>query len=218
MSLTVYLATLNDHKIHEVSKILARRRTPLPHGGFELRTAASLNLPGEWQETGTTFADNARIKVDYLRAHLPAELKDRQDIAILGEDSGICVTALDDAPGIYSKRYCAGDHADQDAANNAKLLAALQGQTDRRAYYVCALAWWQPGKERQPGREVQVFIGESHGTIATESRGSGGFGYDPLFIPKGYSQTFGELSEEHKLTMSHRFYGINAWLDALADS
>lgn len=201
--LSVYFATLNDHKIHEVSKILGS--VTAPPLAVTMHTAASLKLTGSWQETGTTFAANARIKAEFLRA----ALGEPSQMAVLGEDSGICVKALNDEPGIHSKRYSGVTGPSQDGANNDKLLAALADSEDRKAYYVCALAFWHPATG------MQEFRGEAHGTIALGARGAGGFGYDPLFIPDGKTQTFGELPEAAKLTMSHRYQGIRLWAEWL---
>lgn len=206
--LSVYFATLNDHKIHEVSKILAQ--VTAPPVAVQMHTAASLNLAGAWQESGKDFAENAKIKAEFVRAALAGDA-DKAQACVLAEDSGICVAALEGRPGIHSKRYSGVTGPEQDAANNAKLLAELASADDRRAHYHCALAFWHP----KAG--WQSFAGEVHGQIATEARGTAGFGYDPLFVAAGQSKTFGELPEAAKLTMSHRYVGIRAfahWLRA----
>lgn len=223
--ITVFFATLNDHKIYEVSKILASEAEGQAPLGVTMKTVAGLQLPGEWQETGTTFEQNAKIKVEFVREHLlalPDDHPERQaaQVGILAEDSGICVAALDGGPGIHSKRFSelAGDPVtgeDEDAANNRRLLAALAGQSlpsERKAYYHCAVAYWQPGQD------IVCFEGQVHGTIAMETKGTGGFGYDPLFIPDGYEQSFGELPEQLKHRLSHRYRGISAWASWLRHS
>lgn len=145
----------------------------------------------EVDETGTTFEENARLKATTLAPVLKEW--------VLGEDSGLIVPALGGQPGIYSARY-AGTHGD-DAANNAKLLAELAGKTgdDRAAYYVSTAALADP-----TGNVVAVVEGRCWGRIVEAPRGSGGFGYDPLFEIVEYHATFGELSALVKHALSHR--------------
>lgn len=142
-------------------------------------------------ETGTTFEENARLKA--------AQLAPALGEWVIGEDSGLVVPSLGGRPGVYSARF-AGTHGD-DAANNAKLLAELAGKTgdDRAAYYVSTAALADP-----TGNVVAVVEGRCWGRIGTEPRGSGGFGYDPLFEIPEYHATFGELSPAVKHALSHR--------------
>lgn len=149
----------------------------------------------EVDETGTTFEENARLKAATLAPSLTAW--------VLGEDSGLCVPKLGGAPGVYSARY-AGTHGD-DAANNAKLLDAMRSLEgdDRSAYYVSTVALADP-----TGRIVAVVDGQCGGQIAKLPRGTGGFGYDPLFIIRELHATFGELSPVVKQALSHRARAI----------
>lgn len=149
------------------------------------------NAPADIEETGTTFEDNARIKASVLAPIL--------NEWVLGEDSGLVVPALGGQPGIYSARY-AGTHGD-DAANNAKLLAEMANFTgnQRAAYYVSTAALANP-----KGEVVAVVEGRCWGVIDTEPHGTGGFGYDPLFIIPEYHASFGELSSVVKHALSHR--------------
>jgi XTP/dITP diphosphohydrolase len=142
-------------------------------------------------EDGTTFEQNARKKA----AELASALKEW----VLGEDSGLVVPALNGRPGVYSARY-AGKQGD-DAANNARLLAELAPLPNdpRAAYYVCTAALADPH-----GNVQAVVEGRCHGVITREPRGSGGFGYDPLFLIPEYHATFGELSAVVKHALSHR--------------
>jgi XTP/dITP diphosphohydrolase len=151
----------------------------------------------EIDETGTTFEANARLKATGLAKALRGW--------VLAEDSGLVVPALGGDPGIRSARY-AGAHGD-DAANNAKLLAALAGKppADRAAYYVCVAALADPA-----GHVHAVTEGRCHGTIVEEPRGTGGFGYDPLFLVPEYHRTFGELSPRVKQALSHRARAVVA--------
>ena len=141
-------------------------------------------------EDGLTFADNAVKKATYF--------SEAFGVSCLADDSGLVVDALGGAPGIYSARY-AGDAAD-DKANNAKLLAELEGVPDpeRTARFVCYAAFVRPGEP------PHVENGVVEGRIGFRPRGSGGFGYDPLFIPEGHTRTFGEMVAAEKKLISHR--------------
>ena len=175
------LATRNAHKLRELGALLA------PH---QLETLpADVELP---PETGSTFSENALIK-----AEAAAQATGRAAIA---DDSGIVVEALRGAPGIHSARY-AGTGA-TDEQNLAKLLEEVGGQDDRRVAYVCAIAL-----VGEDGSET-MFEGRCEGTLASEPRGSGGFGYDPAFVPDDTGpdddRTMAELSPAEKHAISHR--------------
>jgi XTP/dITP diphosphohydrolase len=173
------LATRNEHKLRELSELMAPfALDPLPE---------HIRLP---PETGTTFADNALGK-----ARAAAAATGRLAVA---DDSGIEASALGGAPGVWSARY-AGDGA-SDEANLAKLLREVPEDGDRRVAYVCALAYVEPG-----GRE-EVVHGRCEGVLAREPQGSGGFGYDPVFVPDDYAdgRTMAELTPEEKDSISHR--------------
>ena len=163
--------------------------------GIELTDLSPYPNAPEVEETGDTFEANARLKATQLAPVL--------NEWVLGEDSGLCVPALGGAPGVYSARY-AGQHGD-DAANNAKLLKELEGKTgdQRAAYYVSTAALANPA-----GEVVAVVEGRCWGVIGTEAKGTGGFGYDPLFFVPEYHASFGELSSRVKHALSHRGRGI----------
>ena len=163
--------------------------------GFDLTDLTPYPDAPEVDETADTFIGNATLKAITLAPALGQWT--------IGEDSGLVVPALGGAPGIFSARY-AGTHGD-DAANNAKLLAELKPGLDRAAYYVSTAVLADP-----TGRVVAGVEGRCHGTIVTERRGTGGFGYDPLFLLPEYGQTFGELPLEVKRRISHR---ANAFRD-----
>jgi XTP/dITP diphosphohydrolase len=174
------LATRNEHKLRELGPLMRPiELDPLPDG---------IALP---PETGTTFADNALGK-----ARAAAAATGRASIA---DDSGIEAAALGGAPGVWSARY-AGDDA-TDEQNLAKLLREVPPDGDTRVAYVCAIAYVEPG-----GSE-QVVHGRCEGTLTHEPRGSGGFGYDPAFVPDDYpgdERTMAELTPEEKDAISHR--------------
>jgi XTP/dITP diphosphohydrolase len=185
-------ATHNPHKTAEVRAIL----------GPDFEVTDLTNWPGAPtpEETGQTFSENARIKA------LAASALAGPEAWVLADDSGLEVDALNGAPGVHSALY-SGRHGDN-AGHRAKLLAELdrvgaRGRS-RRARFRCvlALAW--------AGEVVAEFTGTVEGEMAESERGTGGFGYDPLFIPEGHNTTFGELPETVKNTLSHRARALAA--------
>jgi XTP/dITP diphosphohydrolase len=178
------LGTRNKKKRGEIVEILGDL-------GLELVDLTGWPDLPEVEETGMTFEENARLKA-------VAVAKGTGSWA-LGEDSGLVVPALGGAPGVYSARY-AGKQGDE-AANNAKLLTELAKlpEEQRGAYYVCTAALADPS-----GEVKAVVEGRCHGVIVREPRGTGGFGYDPLFLIPEYHRTFGELSPVVKHALSHR--------------
>jgi XTP/dITP diphosphohydrolase len=187
------LATRNAHKLRELRSLLSPHELePLPE---------DVELP---PETGATFAENA-----ILKATGAAEATGRPAIA---DDSGIAVEALGGAPGIYSARY-AGEGA-TDEENLAKLLEQVRGHSDRRAAYVCAIALVAPGTA------PELFEARCEGVVIDDPRGSGGFGYDPVFVPDdrapGDERTMAELPPSEKDEISHRGRAARALLDWLS--
>ena len=178
------VGTRNGKKREEIMEILG-------DPGLEIRDLTSWPDAPEVVEDGATFEANARKKASELARVLHHW--------VLGEDSGLVVPALNGRPGVYSARY-AGKQGD-DAANNARLLAELAPLPNDRtaAYYVCTAALADP-----EGAVQAVVEGHCHGVIVRELRGSGGFGYDPLFLIPEYHRTFGELSARVKHALSHR--------------
>jgi XTP/dITP diphosphohydrolase len=187
------LATRNSHKTREFAQILGN--------GFEVRDLnAERELPAI-KETGSIFEANAILKAVETSKHF-------QEL-VVGDDSGLEVDALLGAPGIYSARY-AGEHA-TDAENVAKLLAELSrcAPAQRSARFRCCLALVQKGEV------LGIFEGVIDGTIIGESRGEAGFGYDPVFRPQGFEQTFAELASAEKNRISHRAIAIRSLRAAL---
>jgi XTP/dITP diphosphohydrolase len=182
------IATRSPHKLAELRTLLQ-----LPH--TELLSLDDVGIADIAPENADTFEENARDKAVFYAART-------RGLPTLADDSGIEVDALDGAPGVKSHRY-AGEPA-SDERNNEKLLEALTGVPDdgRTARYRCALAFIQ-----QTGNGAVVRVGTLDGTIAREPRGSGGFGYDPIFEPAGEprgGRTVGQLSQEEKDRISHR--------------
>ena len=184
----LFLATHNRNKIEEIRGIFA-------FPGLEILSPSDLPVaPAEVEENADTFEGNALLKA----RSLADAAKDAAGTPcwVMADDSGLEVAALNGEPGVRSARY-AGEPSNT-PANNAKLLRALEGVEDRRARFVCAIAFRAPD-----GREWTV-RGECPGRILRESRGVAGFGYDPLFVPDGYGATFAELGPSVKNKISHR--------------
>ncbi len=196
----IVLASRNKKKIVELQAILA---DVLPD--IRIMSLDDIGFEGDIEEDGATFADNALIKA---RAAMLAS--GRKYIGV-GDDSGLCVDALDGAPGIYSARY-AGDHGN-DAANNALLLENLKDVPTeaRTARFVCTIACVFPN-----GEEL-VVRGETEGRILNEPQGEGGFGYDPLFYSTPFRKSFAELTPLEKNAISHRGRALAALALQLAD-
>lgn len=182
--ITVVLASRNKGKVAELQRLLCE----LLGDVIELKSLDEVGITEEIVEDGATFAENAMIK---------ARAAARSGYPGLGDDSGLVVPALNMEPGIYSARY-AGEHGD-DAANNALLLKNLEGERDRRAAFICALAMAFPD-ESAPIRASGAVEGE----ILVAPRGKGGFGYDPLFWYDPMGKTLAEMSADEKNAISHR--------------
>lgn len=189
----IALASNNAGKLREFAQMFA----PL---GIELLPQASFNV-SEAAEPHVTFVENALAKARHCaqQTGLPA----------LADDSGLCVDALDGAPGVLSARY-AGEPK-SDARNNERLLADLHGQANRRAHYACVLVLCRRADDPQP----LIAEGEWHGEIVDVPRGEGGFGYDPYFLVPEYGRTAAELDAETKNRLSHRGIALQRLLEKL---
>lgn len=189
---TIHLASGNRHKAEEFQRLANE-------SGVAIRIVPASPMPDVVEDTGT-FVGNARKKARALSATLPA------GSWVLADDSGVCVDALDGAPGVESA-YFAGPQHDA-AANLRKLTEAMRGvpAEKRAARFVCVLVLLGPA-----GAE-EVFEGRCEGVLAPEPVGGSGFGYDPLFIPTGFDRTYAQISEEEKNRISHRG---RAWLMAV---
>lgn len=181
----IVFATNNTHKLHELRKML--------DGHFRVLGLADIGCHDDIPEDGDTFCANALAKAQWVT--------DRYGYDCAADDSGLCVDALDGAPGVHSARF-AGNH--DSAANNAKLMALMEGQSNRRAAFHCVIALVRRGQE------PLFFKGKVDGNIIDQMRGSAGFGYDPLFVPEGWTETFAEVSDERKNAISHRGRAVAA--------
>ena len=186
------IASNNAHKLVEIKAILS---------GFfdEIQSMREAGIDHETIEDGVTFMENAIKKAK--------EIAEISGCCALADDSGICVDALDGAPGIYSARFC-GHHGD-DEANNDLLLEKLKNETNRKAHYTCAIALVRPDGS------VKVAEGYFHGEVGYERIGTNGFGYDPLFYLPEYHCTAAELSPEKKNEISHRAVALQLLVEKL---
>ena len=175
------LASKNAHKLVEMRDILSQL-------GVEVILESEAGVDVDVEETGTTFEENA-----FLKAHAVCEASGQPAIA---DDSGLCVDALNGAPGVYSARY--GGPGLDDAGRYRLLLENMRGQLDRRCRFVSAICCCFPNGDRVEAR------GECAGTLAYAPKGADGFGYDPIFFVPGLKKTFAELSAAEKNAISHR--------------
>jgi XTP/dITP diphosphohydrolase len=186
-------ATHNAGKVEELKALFE------PHG-FQVVSALELGLD-EPEETEATFAGNALLKA---RAAAKAT-----GLPALSDDSGLAVTALDGAPGIYSARWAGEPRDFYRAMERVEAELAASGSADRSARFVCALAVvWPDGREA-------VFEGDVHGQLVWPPRGANGFGYDPVFVADGETITFGEMDPDRKHAMSHRAAAVKKLRAAL---
>ncbi|MFC1586021.1 RdgB/HAM1 family non-canonical purine NTP pyrophosphatase [Fibrobacterota bacterium] len=186
---TWVLVTRNPGKAREFETLLEPR-------GISILTLNDIGFKDEIAETGETFEENARLKVKAV-AGLTA-------YPVIADDSGLEVDYLQGRPGVRSARYAGEDAGDEE--NRVKLLKELNGVSERRARFVCLLAYTSgSGKHR-------LFRAVCEGCISLAQAGSNGFGYDPVFIPEGFDQTLGELDSSIKMSLSHRAKAVEKLL------
>ena len=178
-AMKLVFATNNKHKLEEISAIVGDK--------IEILSLNDIDCHDEIPETADTFEGNALQKARYI--------KEKYGYDCFADDTGLCVVALNGAPGVYSARY-AGEPANSER-NIDKLLSNLDRRLDRRASFITCIALILDGKEH-------IFYGEIEGRITDERRGESGFGYDSVFIPEGYDETFAQMGEEQKNRISHR--------------
>ena len=179
MKKKLVVATNNAHKLEEISAILGNE--------MELLSLKDIHCNADIPETADTLEGNARQKAMYIHENYGMDC--------FADDTGLEVEALNGAPGVFSARY-AGDGHDSEA-NMQKLLKELEGKENRKAQFRTAICLIMEDKE-------YLFEGIVKGHIIEEKRGGAGFGYDPIFVPEGYNQTFAELGNDVKNTISHR--------------
>lgn len=186
----ILFVTNNRDKLDEINEIAA--------GRVQILTLADIDAVEEIEETGATIEENALLKVRYINS--------RYGVDCFADDTGLETVALGGAPGVHSSRF-AGEGCDS-LANMDKLISLLQGVDDRRAQFRTVIALIINGEEH-------LFEGLVRGIIIDEKRGETGFGYDPIFIPDGYEQTFAELGNQVKNRISHRAIALSKLIDSL---
>ncbi len=189
---SLVFATHNAHKAREVEQMLG--------GDFEIKTLTDIGCLEEIAETEDTLEGNAELKAEYIRQ--------KYKVWCFSEDTGLEVEALGGAPGVNTARYAGEDKNPE--ANIALLLKNLKGQENRRAQFRTIIHLILPGV-------TIIMEGVCKGRIATEKRGNGGWGYDPVFIPDGYDKTFAELGEALKNQISHRAKAIAMLKESLIE-
>lgn len=183
----IVFATNNKNKLKEIREILG--------DNFEIVSLSDIGCHADIPETGNTLEENARQKSEYVMTNY------RMDC--FADDTGLEVEALNNAPGVHSARYAEGTDHDSEA-NIAKLLREMKGKDNRKARFRTVISLLEVTSENPfDYREIQ-FEGEVRGHISTEKHGTGGFGYDPIFVPEGYDKSFAELGETIKNQISHR--------------
>ena len=186
------VSTRNLHKVEEIREILGSE--------FEVLDLSTFSGVGEVEETGTTFEENATLKALAVSEHFGGW--------VIADDSGLEVDRLGGAPGVWSARFSGAGATD--ASNRAMLLEKLAGARgkERSARFRCVIVL------AHGGQKLAAFSGSVEGMIINQEKGSGGFGYDPLFVPEGHCGTFAELGAEVKNTLSHRsraLQGLRSW-------
>lgn len=179
-------ATNNAHKLEEIRAILGDK--------VEVLSLKDIQCDDDIPETADTLEGNAVLKAEYIYRHYGLDC--------FADDTGLEVEALNGAPGVYSARYAGGEGHDSEA-NMRKLLAEMEGKTNRKAQFRTAICLIEGGAEH-------LFEGVVKGEIIEEKRGASGFGYDPVFMPEGYTETFAEMGSEEKNRISHRARAVQA--------
>ena len=188
----ICFASQNKHKIEELNQLL--------DGIHHIVGLQELGIQEEIPETGATFAENATIKSRYVY--------DRFNLPVFADDSGLCVNALDGEPGVYSARYAGPDKNDE--KNIDLLLQKLGNSQNRSAYFMTVISYID-----DHGQEFQ-FSGQVDGEILPHRVGKNGFGYDPIFKPKGYTISFAEMDSKEKNTISHRGLAVQKLINHLS--
>lgn len=179
MAREIVIATNNKHKVEEIRSLVGNR--------IKIISLSELGCKEDIPETGETLEENARQKARYIWEKYGKDC--------FADDTGLMVDALDGKPGVYSARF-AGEKCSFDD-NIDLMLEMMEGKTNRKAYFSTVICLIEQGEEK-------LFEGSCPGSILTERYGRGGFGYDPIFIPDGYGESFAEMSLEEKNKISHR--------------
>ncbi len=187
----ILFASNNQHKVEEVRKLIPK--------GYSLLGLQDIHWTQEIPEPFHTYEDNAKAKAFFVF--------DKTGLSCFADDSGLEIDALDSRPGVFSARYAGVDRNPGD--NIQKILTELEGITNRKARFISCIAFIDDHKQ------MNVFSGKVEGKISSTPMGTGGFGYDPVFIPDGFDQTFGQLPEEIKNRISHRALAMQQFMSYL---
>ena len=198
MKKEIVFATNNEHKLSEIRSILGEE--------FEVKSLNDIGCHEEIPEDFDTLEDNAAQKAHYIF--------DKYHVDCFADDTGLEVEALNGEPGVHSARYAEGTDHDSEA-NMDKLLQKLDGQENRNARFRTVIALIQKG---EPEAKVSLFQGTVYGVITKEKSGAEGFGYDPIFEPDGYDQTFAELGNDIKNNISHRAHAVSKLAEFLLNA
>lgn len=185
-------ATNNKHKLEEIRAILGSK--------IDILSLNDINCHEDIPETADTLEGNAQIKAQFVYDHYHLDC--------FADDTGLEVEALNGAPGVFSARYAGGEGHDSEA-NMKKLLSEMQDKTNRKARFRTVIAFIEQG-------EIRLFEGIVNGCITEEKHGDSGFGYDPIFRPDGFSETFAEMGNEAKNQISHRANAVKKLCEYLA--
>lgn len=185
-------ATNNKHKLEEIRAILGSK--------IDILSLDDINCHEDIPETADTLEGNAQIKAQFVYDHYHLDC--------FADDTGLEVEALNGAPGVFSARYAGGEGHDSEA-NMKKLLSEMQDKTNRKARFRTVIAFIEQG-------EIRLFEGIVNGCITEEKHGDSGFGYDPIFRPDGFSETFAEMGNESKNQISHRANAVKKLCEYLA--
>ena len=192
LHMKLVFATNNQHKLDEVRKVVT--------GDIEIISLSDINCYDDIPETADTLEGNALQKVQYIKEHFGYDC--------FADDTGLEVEILNNAPGVYSARYAGPGHDSE--ANMNKLLHEMEGKENRQARFRTAIALLLNGEE-------YLFEGIVNGFIIEEKRGNSGFGYDPIFVPENYTETFAELGNDIKNQISHRAEAVKKLIDFLSN-
>lgn len=198
MKKEIVFATNNKHKLSEIRSILGEE--------FEVKSLNDIGCHEEIPEDFDTLEDNAAQKAHYIF--------DKYHVDCFADDTGLEVETLNGEPGVHSARYAEGTDHDSEA-NMDKLLQKLDGQDNRNARFRTVIALIQKG---EPEAKVSLFQGTVYGVITKEKSGAEGFGYDPIFQPDGYDQTFAELGNDIKNNISHRAHAVSKLAEFLLNA
>ena len=186
----IVFATNNKHKLEEIRNILDNT--------LNILSLDDINCHEDIPETGNTIEENALIKARYI--------KEKYGYDCFADDTGLEIKSLNNEPGVYSARYAGNDHNSE--KNMQKVLENLKGKNDRSACFRTCIALITSNNE-------YLFEGKIEGEIITEKKGESGFGYDPIFVPDGYTQTFAELGNDIKNKISHRALAVKKLINFL---